>query len=169
MNWAQGLFRIWLLCSVLWLAAVGYFASKTFWVPVPFYGNYQHSSQLKEMPWKTDWSKTYYEITYAPGKGKFPESFAVLGDEYVEKWDADVKAGRTIQINFPDGAHLYLTAALTPGDQTLLAKLFWEQRWWRYADKVVPWLALAFGPPLFLILAATAIKWITRGFRQPAH
>jgi hypothetical protein len=117
MNWVRGLFRIWLLFSVLWLASVGYFASKVFWVPVPFYGNYQHSPQIKEMPWKTDWSKPYYEITDAPGKGKFPESFATLDDQYVEKWDADVKAGRTVEINFPDGTYLYLTAQLTKDDQ----------------------------------------------------
>jgi hypothetical protein len=166
MNWTQGLFRIWLLFSVLWLAAVGDFASKAFWVPVPFYGNYQHSPQIKEMPWKTDWSKPYYEITDAPGKGKFPESFATLDDQYVEKWDEDVKAGRTVEIDFPDGAHLYLTAQLTKDDQKLLANLFWEQRWRRYADKILPWLALAFGPPLTLILGAIAVKWIARGFRH---
>jgi hypothetical protein len=52
MNWARGLFRVWLLFSVLWFASVGYFASKVFGVPLPFYGNYQHMAQIKEMPWK---------------------------------------------------------------------------------------------------------------------
>jgi len=101
-------------------------------------------------------------------KGNFPESFDSLDDEYIQKWDADVKAGRTVEIEFPDRAHLYLTAQLTEDDINLLSKLFWEQRWNRYASKILPWLALAFGPPLMLLLGAAVIKWIARGFRQPA-
>ena len=75
MNWAKGLFRIWLICSVIWFPAIGYFACKVFWAPIPFFGNYQNNVQIREMPWKTDWTKPYYEIAYPPGKGKFSGEF----------------------------------------------------------------------------------------------
>jgi hypothetical protein len=165
MNWVKGLFRIWLASSLLWLGVTGYYAVRHFAVPAPFYGNYQYNTQLKEMPWKTDWSKPLYEIAYAPGKGTFPETFYLMAEDLAQKWDGEVKAGRMIEISFPDRTHLYLAAQLTKDDQTFLAQLFWSERWWRYASKILPWLALVLGPPLGFLALGILILWVGRGFR----
>jgi hypothetical protein len=166
MNWSRGLFRIWLLSSLLWLAVISYWASSVFLVPRPFAGSYQYSWPLKEKPWDTDFSKPFYEIAYPPGKGEFPDSFDPVEDEYIQQWDADVKAGKMVTIDFPDGASLYLSSQLTKDDQRLLSQEFWSDRWHRYASKLLPWLKLAFGPPIALFLAGLATRWIGRGFRK---
>ena len=165
MNWKSGLFRIWLVCSVLWLAVIGYQVNRTFNVPAPFFGDYQYSMQTKEMPWKIDWSKSIYEIAYPPGKGTFPETFFLMTYDLVEKWDAEVAAGRMMTIKFPDRTNLYISSQYTKEDQETLSRIFWEQRWSRYLEKIWPWLALAFAP-LYVLLAAALIGWITNGFRS---
>jgi hypothetical protein len=166
MNWKLGLFRLWVLATVLWLLGVGYFAFKAFHVPLPLRGDYQYSVQIKEMPWNTDWSKPLYEIIYPPGKGPFPDEFPAVGEEYIQKWDEDVKAGKTIRIEFPDSSNLYLNPALTEQDQTYLANLFWQNRWYRYWSKIAPWLATAFGPPIAVLLLGLGLIWVRRGFAR---
>jgi hypothetical protein len=163
MNWTQGLFRIWLLASVFWIATTSYFASRAL-APFPFGGNYQYTWQIKEMPWVTDWSKPFYEIANAPSKGKFPDSFSPIEPQHIEEWDKDVKSGKMVSIHFPDESYLYVTAQLTKADQEILARTYWDQRWHRYFDKFLPWLELVFGPPLGILLAWLAIRWIGRGF-----
>ena len=101
---------------------------------------WQYIKQPKEMPWNTDWSKPFYEIIYPPGKGRFPDEFAPVEEEYIQKWDEDVKAGKKVTIEFPDFSDLYLDAALTKQDQEYLSNLFWQQCWYRYWSKIAPWL-----------------------------
>jgi hypothetical protein len=168
MNWARGLFRAWLLISTVWVLLVGYFASDVFLRPLPFGGNFQYSVQVKEMPWNTDWSKPLYEISYPPGKGRFPDSFATLDDEYLQDWDKRAKTGELIKVEFPDGSMLYLASAWTDNDKNLLSKEFWDQRWYRYLQKIGRWLGLALAPPAALLVLGCALRWVLRGFRSSA-
>jgi len=120
MNWKLGLFRLWFLATALWVLGVGYFAFLAFDKPTPFRGDYQYSEQLKDVPWNTDWSKPLYEIIDPPGKGRFPDEFSPVEEKYIEQWDADVKAGKMVIIEFPDFSSLYLSAQLTKEDQTYI-------------------------------------------------
>jgi hypothetical protein len=164
MDWKRGLFRFWVLGSALWLLAIGYFATKEFLRPAPFGGNYQYVVQFKEMPGHTDSSKPFYEIAYAPSKGRFPDEFDRLDDAVIEQWDKD---GRVVKIEFPDSTFLYLRSDLTENDQTYLADLFWKQRWSRYAKKIASWMSLAFGLPVIALLLGLAIRWVIYGFVHP--
>jgi hypothetical protein len=167
MNWKLGLFRLWVLATVLWLLGVGYFAFQPFHVPAPFGGNFQYVTQLKEkLPWNADWTKPRNEIIYPPGKGHSPDEFAPVEEQYIQEWDKAVKAGKMIRIEFPDSSNLYLDAELTKQDQTYLTNLFWQQRPYRYWSKIAPWLAWAFGPPIALILLGLGIAWVRRGFAR---
>lgn len=165
MNWKRGLLRTWLLISAIWVLIVGYLATDVFLKPVPFGGNYQYVRPIKEMPWNTDWSNSYYETHHAPGRGPFPDSFSTLEDRYIEEWDKHVKAGTMHRISFPDRSTLYLSVELTEADQTYLSRLFWDQRWTRYFEQVWPWLRLALGPPLAALILGSALGWVVRGFR----
>jgi hypothetical protein len=164
MNWNRGLLRLWVLITVLWLGFVGYLASDVFLKRVPFRGDYQYEIQTKDMPWNIDWSKPLYEIIYAPGKGLFPDAFSPVDEKYIQEWDARVKAGNLIRLDFSDSSALYLNAGLSKQDQEYLSRLFWDRRWRRYWSKIAPWLAGAFGPPLSLLILGFAIGWVRRGF-----
>jgi hypothetical protein len=118
------------------------------------------------MPWNTDWTKPFYEVSYAPGKGRFPDKFSEMSDDTVQKWDALFKTGELLKVEFPDRSALYLSPGLTKEDQTLLAKLFWDQRWSRYFGKVWPWLAGAVLPAFSLLIFGLAFGWIVRGFKK---
>jgi hypothetical protein len=153
------------LISVLWL--VGFIC--VFWrdltKPYPMGGNFQHVTQTKDMPWKTDWSKPYYEIAYAPGKGSFPEAFATVADDVVQEWDKSVKSGSLQVVNFPDRSSLYVNSQLAETDKRLLAEMFWEKRWSRCFFTIFGWVKWAFGPPLGLLALSLAIAWVLKGFR----
>jgi len=84
MDWKRGLFRLWVLGSILWLLGVGYYSLHALLKPAPFAGNFQYVAQSKELPWNIDWSKSFYEIMYAPQKGKFPDEFADVGDDVIK-------------------------------------------------------------------------------------
>src|SRR5215471_17469931 len=102
MYWERGLLRLWALGTILWLLATGYSALHAFLKPAPFGGNYQYVVQPKEVPWNVDWSKPYYDIIYAPGKGKFADEFAAVDDDVIQGWDKSVETGHRISVQFPD-------------------------------------------------------------------
>ena len=69
MTWKNGLFRTWVLISVLWLILIAFRAYNEFSVPHLFSGNFQYVIQLKEASEKQpDFSKGFYEIANAPVK-----------------------------------------------------------------------------------------------------
>jgi hypothetical protein len=164
MNWKRGLFRLWVLSSVLWLLGTGYSSLHALLRPAPFAGNFQYVLQLKEAPWNIDSGKSFYDRIYAPQKGKFPDEFSSVGDDVIKDWDKSVKNGKMITVEFPDSTVLHLSSELTESDRTYLENLFWKQRWWRYSDKVLPWAIWVCGPPLFALLFGLAIKWVLHGF-----
>ncbi|MDQ6701645.1 MAG: hypothetical protein M3Z96_00275 [Pseudomonadota bacterium] len=169
MNWKHDLIRLWALTSILWLLVVSYLASGVFFKPLPFQGDYQYVVQTKEMPWNIDWNKPYYETCYAPGKGRFPDKFTTVDDEqYIQQFDEGRKAGKLALIEFPDNSRLYMPEELTETDKNYLAKLFFEQRWYRYVWKISSWLVSAFGLPLLVLIFGFAIAWVSGGFKKPA-
>jgi hypothetical protein len=168
MNWKLGFSRLWIFATIVWLLGVGYFTLSAFDKLAPFRGDYQYSVQTKEMPWNIDWSKPLYDIIDPPGKGRFPDEFSAVEQQYIQQWDKDVKAGKMVTIEFPDLSTLYLSSELTKADQAYLSNLFWRTRWHRYWSKISPWLAWAFLPPLTLLVLGLALAWVSRGFaRKP--
>jgi len=164
MNWRQGLFRVWLVLSAVWLFSVLYLASDIFLKPYPFAGDYQYQIQTKTMPWDTDWKKPLYDIINAPGKGKFPDQFSVIEAQYIDGFNKSVKDGNDIKIEFPDMSRLIISSQFTLTDRDYLSKIFWDQRWSRYFWRIVPWGCWAFGPPVALLCIGFVILWIRRGF-----
>jgi hypothetical protein len=82
MNVSRGLFRAWVLVSVLWPAAIviaGYFAVRS------DLNNerYQYSVQLRAMPSDADQSKSLYELVFPPqqrqGRPTLPPSIESTG------------------------------------------------------------------------------------------
>ena len=167
MDWKRGLFRLWVLGSILWLLVTGYSAVHVFLKPAPFGGNYQYVEQTKEVPRNVDWSKPYYDIICAPGKGRFADEFSGVDDYVIQDWDKSVKIGDRISVEFPDFTVLYLSSALIESDREYLCGLFWQQRWWRYSSKISYWLSLTFGPPLVALFLGRAIGWVLYGFVRP--
>jgi len=90
MNWKNGLFRTWVLISVLWLILVAFRAYNEFSAPHSFSGNFQYVIQLKDAFEKQpDPLKSFYDIASAPGKGNYPDEFAPLEDQDVAEWSKD--------------------------------------------------------------------------------
>jgi hypothetical protein len=164
MNWKRGLLRLWVAGSVLWLIGVGVFAEHKFSQPFPFGENFTYVEPLKETFSETDWSKSYYERSFAPGKGKFPDSFGELEDSDVKGYDKAVKSGSKVTLYMQDGTTLYLNSELKAEDREFLRQKFWEQRWGRYLDKVWPLVLVAFSIPAAVLLFGITVRWIIKGF-----
>jgi hypothetical protein len=129
-----------------------------------FSGHFQYTAQIKT-PWQIDLSAPIYDTYYAPGKGKFPDTFSPIDDEaYLALWNS--KAANVIKTKFSDGSILYLNTYWTDNDRDFLQREFWDQRWGRYFNKVWPRLSLALGPPLALLILGYGLAWVARGFRR---
>lgn len=164
MNWKGGLLRLWVAGSVLWLIGVGVFAGYQFSQPFPLGENFQYVEPLKAMPWETDWSKGYYERSFAPGKGKFPDSFAEIETNYIKGFAESVKSGNKVVIYMDDATRIYLPSELKAEDREFIKQQFWKQRWSRYFGKLWPLVLGAFAVPAAVLLFGMAIKWIINGF-----
>ena len=80
MNWKNGLFRTWVLISVLWLILIAFRAYNEFSVPHLFSGNFQYVIQLIEASEKQpDFSKGFYEIANAPDAQGWAQALTALG------------------------------------------------------------------------------------------
>ena len=166
MNVGRGLFRAWIFVTVLWCIGVGALAYTI--VPGQLsHGKWQYVHQMRKdvEPWKEDWTRPYYENMRSPSVEKLAVSFDELGYEYVERWKKYVADGTMTAISFPDGSLLYLDTHLTQPDQEYLARAFWDQRWWRYAEIGKTWAAVLVGPPIALFIIGWALLWVGRGFK----
>jgi hypothetical protein len=167
MNVGRGLFRAWILVTVLWCFGVGALAYTI--VPDQLsHGKWQYVYEMrdrKDVPdWAIDWKRPLYEIMRSPSIEKLKVGFSELGYEYVQQWDKHVAEGR-MMASFPDGSLLYLDKQLTQADQECLARAFWDQRWRRYAEIGKTWAAVLVGPPIALFIIGWALLWVGRGFK----
>ncbi|MCE4222145.1 hypothetical protein HCU64_00125 [Methylobacterium sp. C25] len=168
-NVARGAFRIWTVLSVLWLGIISFLA----WDAVSYemIGNYQYAGELREdlgsEPF--DSKRPIAEVFKKPSQAKWPASFSKIEFRYQSNFDASVKDGTQIVVDFPDGCVLYLYTAFGKQEQELVGRWFWEKRWKRRWNALARqsyllWVALV--PPLLLFALWFIGRWIVAGFRR---
>lgn len=166
----RGLLRIWIVLTVLWLAAVAGFA----WLEVSDAtgGRWQYGLEMKsdlKPSGRNDPAKSFDEQFEMPSKAKRPPSFSKVEHRYLQGFDDYVREGRMSLLEYPDGSSLYLNVAFAKPEQELVSKWFWDRRWGRlwtalsYRSWLVP---TAIVPPLLLLVAGLTVGWIVKGFRR---
>lgn len=167
MNVRRGLFRAWVLLSIIWVissSVVGY---------VMIYdelghARFQYVHQMRENvePWKVDWSKPYSELMISPTEANAaPPQFNPVEFEYLKDWDKHVDEGTMRRDRFADGSYLYIDKVLNEKDQDFLSTAFWQQRWGRWLSLIWPWVIGAVLPCIVILLLGRAMIWVAGGFR----
>lgn len=140
-----------LAASGLWILGVFAMCVRDLSEPFPFGRIFQYLEQIKELPWNIDWSKPFYERTYAPSNGPYHDSFAEIEEQYVGGFDQSEQMGEMVTTTFPNQTVLYLNSAISAVDAAYLRELFWQHRWRRYLTKLSLWVLKALGPPTVLL------------------
>ena len=167
MNMRRGLFRAWILLTIIWLIGVSTLAY--FIIPDEVrLSKWHYVHHMREDisiidPNKIDWFRPYYENMRSPSKEKLPVSFSELNYEYFDAWDKNVKDGKLVIISLPDHSSLYLNTYLTEEDQNYIAAAFWNQRWSRYGNIAKTWIAFLLAPPIVAFIFGWPLLWLARG------
>jgi hypothetical protein len=162
MNVGRGLFRAWILLTVLWVIGAGTLAY--FIIPEEVSGGkWVYIPQLKVPLEQIDPSRPIDEIERSPSAEKLAVTFQEVGDQY--DLDEAVKLGHLRLVEMPDNSSLYLNTYVTEEDQQYLTKAFWDQRWWRYASLAKVWAPILVVPPIILFILGWVILWVCRGFK----
>ena len=164
MNVGRGLFRGWVLLTVLWLIGVGISAYVVIGDEISR-GRWQYVDQSRTNG-EIDWSRPYYEIMRSPSADKLAVTFEELEYRYFERWNQLIKDGKLTPVKMPDDSLLYFYPSLTEQDQLYLAAAFWDQRWWRYVSFAKVWVPILVVPPIVLFILGWAILWVSRGFKS---
>jgi hypothetical protein len=166
MNVGRGLFRGWILLTVLWLIGVGWFAfdSVRYQIRAGSW-SYVHVMRKDVDPNQINWSRPYYENMLSPSAEKLAVTFNEVEFRYVQEWDQFVKDGKLKIIKMPDDSSLYMSTSLTEQDQLYLAGAFWDQRWSRYVSFIKFWGPMLLVPPIVLFILGWTILWVCRGFK----
>jgi hypothetical protein len=164
MNVSRGLFRAWIVFSVLWLSvmvALGYQSISQELTST----KYQYVVRLlpNADPNKT-WKSSPYEVIESPSKSKSVIEFDTVGYQYLDQWKKLATEGKLTVVAFPDSSEVYILDALNEADKILIAAAFWDQRWARWWKVFFPWLAITLAGPLVLFCLGAALIWIARGF-----
>jgi hypothetical protein len=90
MNVRRGLFRAWVLISVLWIIGAGSVAYLAI-SPDTVSGNYAVVLAIKEDAWKgtpesIDWKKPFYELVVSPSAQRSAVLFDTVGWQYLADW-----------------------------------------------------------------------------------
>jgi hypothetical protein len=111
MNVARGLFRAWILISVLWIIVGGSVIAYKIVAPDTIWGSFQ--------PWLTDQEAG---LPPRPDQNQMSRSFS------------PIRLGRPdmVRIEMPDGSQLYMPESLNEAVRTRIAEQFWDQRWGRW-------------------------------------
>jgi hypothetical protein len=97
MNVGRGLFRAWILLTVLWLIGAGTMAYLSIPANVSLSKwQYVHHSRTTTPPEEIDWSRPYYEIMRSPSAEKLTVSFEELENPFAQQWEQSVKDGDLI-------------------------------------------------------------------------
>lgn len=171
-NVTRGLFRLWLVASATWLALVGFVIWQD--VRTATQGRYQFIVQMRDgvsnPSDEESISKPFLEVFRRPSEGKFPPAFDRVEYRYQDGFDASVKAGNMVLVDFPDSTSLYVNTAFEKADQDLVARLFWDARWqrrWTAFRDMSGIVLLALIPPLLLLGLWFVGRWVVAGFRRP--
>jgi hypothetical protein len=170
MNVSRGLFRAWILVTVLWCIVIAALAYNIVHDKVSHWKwQYVHQMRKDIEPWKVDWTRPYYENMRSPSVEKRAVNFSELGYEYVAAWSKHVTEGTMTTNSFPDGSLLYLNTDLTEADQQYLAQAFWHQRWWRYAEIGKKWAAILTGRQSRCSFSVGGCYGLAGGSKRLAH
>lgn len=163
MNIGRGLFRAWLLVSVLWIIGAGLISYTTV-APDTLHGRFQSTLIMKkgttaEQVDKIDFGKPFYDLGVSPAQSNSTITFSLDHD------DPAVRS-QFISVEFPDGSLLYIPAGYNEADKNYISKQFWDQRWSRWASAGGLIAAWTFVPCLVLFIFGYSLLWVARGFRQ---
>ncbi|MCA1452158.1 hypothetical protein I6F35_02875 [Bradyrhizobium sp. BRP22] len=162
MNVGRGLFRAWVLISVLWIIGAG-FVAYTIVAPDTIRGVFQPAGATKGglNPWAVDYRKPFYETMRSPSAEKLSVQFFEVQRTDQTQWDKDSSMA---VVEMPDGSRLYMHDGYNDADKDYIARQFWDQRWgrWGYAAGVVT--AWAFVPCILLFIFGYSLLWVGRGF-----
>jgi len=145
MNVSRGLFRAWILVSVLWIILGGSVIAYKIVAPTTIWGSFQ--------PWLTD------EEAGLPPRAEqeqLSRSFSPI---------RNVRADM-VHIQMPDGSKLYMPASLSEAVKTDIAEQFWDQRWRRWGRAAAAAALWAFVPCLLLFIFGYSLLWVGRGFMR---
>jgi hypothetical protein len=90
MNVSRGLFRAWVLISILWIVGASIIAYGII-SPDTVKGSFQPAGKTKGGvdPWKIDYSKPFYETMLSPSAEKLSVTFFPVEWQYKSDWDKD--------------------------------------------------------------------------------
>lgn len=164
MNIGRGLFRAWVLISVLWIIGAGFVAYITI-APDTVRGTFQPAGATKGgvEPWKIDFSKPFYETMRSPSVEKLSAHFFEVEWKDRSQWDKDRSMA---VVEMPDGSRLYMHDQYNEADKNYIAQQFWDQRrsrWGHAAGVIAGW---AFVPCIVLFILGYSLLWVGRGFKQ---
>ena len=162
MNIGRGLFRAWLLISILWITAAGLIAYGT--VADTIHGGFQPTLIMKkgttqEQVEKIDFGKPFYEFGVSPVQ---LNSTIVFSRDQISQ----SVLSQYIDVEFPDGSRLYIPAGYSEADKNYISKQFWDQRWNRWASAGGMIAAWALIPCILLFILGYSLLWVGRGFRS---
>lgn len=163
MNIGRGLFRAWLLISILWIIGAG-LTAYTIVAPDTLHGRFLPTVIMKkgttqEQVEKIDFGKPFYDFGVSP---------AQQNSTIVFTHDQTTSTGQSefIDVGFPDGSRLYIPAGYSETDKNYISKQFWDQRWDRWARAAVLIAGWAFIPCIVLFIFGYSLLWVARGFKQ---
>jgi hypothetical protein len=171
MNVARGLFRAWVVVSLLWIAGalalgVSDFRNSAANWKYHVVRNIRPDVRIRD----ADWTRPhyYYEWVRSWSKEGIEPEFAQVEDQFVENWNDEARLGRMQIHSFPDRSRMYLDAQLVEEDEAYLREHFWAQRWNRRARFAGERLMIALGPVAALFIAGYVPLWVARGFATKA-
>ncbi|SFL42334.1 hypothetical protein SAMN03159423_1930 [Bradyrhizobium sp. NFR13] len=134
MNVGRGLFRAWVLISVLWIIGASFVAYNVV-EPDTIRGAFQPRWMAKGGivdPWKIDFSKPFDETMRSRSAEKLSVKFYKVEWKYQNEWNKD---GSMAVAEMPDGSRLYMHSQYSETDKNYIAQQFLDQRWnrWGYA------------------------------------
>jgi len=146
MNVGRGLFRAWILVSVLWIILGGSVIAYTIVGPDTIWGSFQ--------PWLTD-----EEVGLPPRaeQKQLSRSFSPIR----------LVRDNMVRVEMPDGSQLYVLDSLSEADRTRIAEQFWDQRWSRWGRAAATVALWSFVPCLLLFILGYSLLWVGRGFTRP--
>lgn len=162
MNWGRGLFRVWLILTVLWIAGIGWFGNQ-------------------------DIVKRYRPIGLSHTIVFYPQSLlSVESGDKSDTCDTPVRS-EIVANGLPDGAPMSLIVICEPEYDTSWSKQYLATGQVEAAVNVVKeqvelhdqeermyhlrriWtLAGAMALPFAILLVVIVLRWVVRGFRRPA-
>ena len=144
MNWKQGLFRVWLVLSALWIAGVCVQAVPSVRKSLEAIYALDGLAGL-DLSKLTDAQMLRFSVLPPP-----PPGFTLDGSV----------------VQFPDGGRLSLPQHIAKDAEEFIARCFWEQRWSRWWAAVSDRVLWGFLPPAALLFLGYALFWVSHGFRR---